>query len=76
MSIRKAYQETTHSGSVMSPVHVITQGDWTLYWRLTLKLKRKGCYILVLYRKVLHVMNRCNSVTIMLGHVTLFGLDY
>ena len=52
-SIRKAYQETRHSGSVMSPVHVIMQGDWTLYWRLTLKPKRKECYILVLYRKVL-----------------------
>ena len=37
----------------MSPVHEITQGDWTLYWRLTLKLKRKECYTLVLYRKVL-----------------------
>ena len=37
----------------MSPVHVIMQGDWTVYWRLTLKLKRKECYILVLYCKVL-----------------------
>ena len=29
-SIRKAFQETRHSGSVMSHVHVIMQGDWTL----------------------------------------------
>ena len=37
----------------MSPVYEIMQGDWTLYWRLTSKIKRKACYILVLYREVL-----------------------
>ena len=52
-SIRKVYQETRYSRSVMSPVHVIMHGDWTLYWRLTLKVKRKECYIFVSYRKVL-----------------------
>ena len=66
----------------MSPVHVIMQGDRTLYWLLTLKLKRKECYILVLYRKVLppvdyvkdYVKNYCIDVAIMLCNVILFGL--
>ena len=44
----------------MSHVHVIMQGDWILYWRLTLKLKRKECYILVLYRKVLPPIDYVN----------------
>ena len=43
-SIRKANKETSHSGSVMSHVHVLMQGDWILYWRLTLKLKRSVIY--------------------------------